>query len=359
MPTITITSPTSFVYGSGLTLSVNKGGSTGAVTYSVVNGNGSAYIDQQNSILWSQGAGSVTVTANVASDLNYSGGSVSQLFTITKADPNIIFTSPTYGAYNSTINLTISELTLGDFGPTAVVTYSVNNGSGSATISGSTLSLNSVGFVTVTANLAANNNFNAGSASTRINIGKADQTIVFNQPPTKRYGDPPFQLIATSSSGLPVSFSNTNTSVATIVGNVVTIQGVGTTTIYATQSGNQNYKYAPAVFRTLTVQNSNGARIASEEPQQEHAKNEEPNVEEIIVFPNPAVNQFTVALPERVKEDTPLSFYDMMGKQLISSAIPKGQWKVSVSLENISEGMYLVKIGYGDYGTVKKVMVQR
>jgi hypothetical protein len=49
----------------------------------------------------------------------------------------------------------------------------------------------------------------------------------------------------------------------------------------------------------------------------------------------------------------------MMGKQLISSAIPKGQWKVSVSLENISEGMYLVKIGYGDYGVVKKVMVQK
>jgi Secretion system C-terminal sorting domain/PKD-like domain len=97
------------------------------------------------------------------------------------------------------------------------------------------------------------------------------------------------------------------------------------------------------------------ARKAANEP----VNDDSPNVTELSVFPNPAVGQFTVALPERVKEDTPLAFYDMMGKQLISSAIPKGQWKVSVSLENISEGMYLVKIGYGDYGAVKKVIVKR
>jgi large repetitive protein len=83
-----------------------------------------------------------------------------------------------------------------------------------------------------------------------------------------------------------------------------------------------------------------------------------PNVAELSVFPNPAAGQFMVALPERAKEDTPLKFYDMLGKEMISSTIPKGQWKVSVSLENVLEGMYLMKIGNGD-GTVKKVMVRK
>ncbi|EAY28086.1 NHL domain-containing protein [Microscilla marina] len=82
-----------------------------------------------------------------------------------------------------------------------------------------------------------------------------DQTISFGlgSDATKKVGEAAFALTGTASSGLAVSFSSSNTSVATISGNLVTIVGAGTATITATQAGNDNYAPAPAVARTLTV----------------------------------------------------------------------------------------------------------
>lgn len=82
-----------------------------------------------------------------------------------------------------------------------------------------------------------------------------------------------------------------------------------------------------------------------------------PDVTEVTVFPNPATKFVTVALPERTKEEKPIYLYDMMGIPFINSKIPEGKWKVQLALENLPAGIYLVKVGYGDYGVVKKVMV--
>jgi uncharacterized repeat protein (TIGR02543 family) len=84
-------------------------------------------------------------------------------------------------------------------------------------------------------------------------ITKANQTISFGALANKTTADLPFNLTATVSSGLIVSYLSSNTSVATIVGNTVTIVGVGTTTITASQSGNTNYNSAADVAQTLTV----------------------------------------------------------------------------------------------------------
>jgi sugar lactone lactonase YvrE len=72
--------------------------------------------------------------------------------------------------------------------------------------------------------------------------GKANQTIDnFTSLPVKMFGDANFNLTATSSSSLPVTYQSTNPSVATIVGNIVTITGAGITTITATQIGNDSF----------------------------------------------------------------------------------------------------------------------
>lgn len=75
------------------------------------------------------------------------------------------------------------------------------------------------------------------------------------------------------------------------------------------------------------------------------------------MFPNPAKDLLTVALPERVAEGKAIYLYDAFGKLHVSSKIPQGKWKVSLELKGLPSGMYLVKVGYGDYGIVKKVMV--
>ena len=80
------------------------------------------------------------------------------------------------------------------------------------------------------------------------------QSITFDTLVRKRFLDPPFIVSATTTSGLPVSFLSTNTKVATINGNTVTIIGAGKTNIIAMQSGNSSYYGAYPVTRILNVE---------------------------------------------------------------------------------------------------------
>ncbi len=88
-------------------------------------------------------------------------------------------------------------------------------------------------------------------------IVQQSQSITFAALPVKTFGDSPFTLEATASSGLNVAFSSSNPAVATISGNTVTIVGAGTTTITATQAGNENYFAATPVDQILTVNKAN------------------------------------------------------------------------------------------------------
>ncbi|MEJ0058045.1 MAG: fibronectin type III domain-containing protein [Bacteroidota bacterium] len=83
--------------------------------------------------------------------------------------------------------------------------------------------------------------------------GLNNQIITFNALPVKVYGDAPFTLSGTSTSGLVLSYMSSNESVATVSGSTVTILGSGTTTITALQTGNTSFNAAPAVEQTLIV----------------------------------------------------------------------------------------------------------
>jgi hypothetical protein len=94
-----------------------------------------------------------------------------------------------------------------------------------------------------------------------------NQTITFNAIPSKTYGDAPFELTATASSGLPVSYTSSNTTVASISGQTVTILSAGTTIITASQAGNESYLAAADVFQTLTIAAPPPPTISSFSPQ--------------------------------------------------------------------------------------------
>jgi hypothetical protein len=95
---------------------------------------------------------------------------------------------------------------------------------------------------------------NSGTTSSVIFTYEAiNQTITFDQLAAKTYGDGNFNMTATATSGLTVSFASSNTSVATVSGNTVTIVGAGTTTITASQSGNGYYNAAENVTQELIV----------------------------------------------------------------------------------------------------------
>jgi hypothetical protein len=97
---------------------------------------------------------------------------------------------------------------------------------------------------------------NAGGSTTAtltVAVAKIDQTITFGSLPAVAYGAATLNLTATASSGLDVSYVSSDTTVATVSGNIVTILKAGVTEITASQVGNGNYNAAVAVTQILTV----------------------------------------------------------------------------------------------------------
>lgn len=80
---------------------------------------------------------------------------------------------------------------------------------------------------------------------------KLDQLITFDPLGNKTFGDPDFNVSATASSGLPVSFAFSGK--CTVTGTTVHLTGAGSCNITARQSGNNSYNPAPDVTRTFEI----------------------------------------------------------------------------------------------------------
>jgi hypothetical protein len=92
----------------------------------------------------------------------------------------------------------------------------------------------------------------AGSGQTKVTV-KTTQTISFGALPGRTFGDAPFALSATASSGLPVAFSSTTPAVCTVAGATVTLAATGTCGITASQPGDAQYFPAPDVLQQFAV----------------------------------------------------------------------------------------------------------
>ncbi|MFI5452270.1 FG-GAP-like repeat-containing protein [Pedobacter sp. UC225_61] len=79
------------------------------------------------------------------------------------------------------------------------------------------------------------------------------QNITFNALVAKTYGDADFDLTATASSGLQVTYTSSDNNIATILNGKVHILNSGTVTIYADQAGNGQYLAAPQASQVLTI----------------------------------------------------------------------------------------------------------
>lgn len=109
--------------------------------------------------------------------------------------------------------------------------------------------------VTYTFTVTATNGLGTGPASAASNAvtPSGQQAITFNNPGTQYFGTSP-TLSASASSGLPVTFSSTTTSVCTITsGGMLTFGSTGTCSINADQAGNAAYSPAPTVTQAFSV----------------------------------------------------------------------------------------------------------
>lgn len=80
---------------------------------------------------------------------------------------------------------------------------------------------------------------------------KAIQSIDFPAITDKTFADPPFNLNATASSGLTVSYSATGN--CTVSGDTVSLTGAGSCTIIASQPGDDIFNPAPDISRSFNI----------------------------------------------------------------------------------------------------------
>ena len=90
----------------------------------------------------------------------------------------------------------------------------------------------------------------SGSAS--LFVSKLAQFISFSTPRAKTYGDAPFPLIATSTSGLSVRFSVLD-GPGSILGTTLSLTGIGTVSVRASQAGNDTYYAASNMESNIEV----------------------------------------------------------------------------------------------------------
>lgn len=136
---------------------------------------------------------------------------------------------------------------------TAPIIYSSTN-TAVATVDASTGSVTVVaaGTTSITASVLQNDYYTVGTITATMTVIKADPTIIDFTDITKTFGDDDFTLTGTSSSTGAISYTVSDTTVATVSGNTITIVGAGTTSITLTQASDANYNSATATI-TLTV----------------------------------------------------------------------------------------------------------
>jgi Bacterial Ig-like domain (group 3)/MBG domain (YGX type)/PQQ enzyme repeat len=184
---------------------------------------------------------------------NYTVTAVNGALTVTAAATTTTLTAPGSAAYGATVTLTATVASTAGT-PGGTVTFfngTTALGTGTLTASGvATLTTSTLpgGTDNLTATYGAAGNFAAStSPSASIAVSGGSQTITFPAIASRAYGSTPFAVTASSSLGssYPVTIT-VKSGPATIAGGTVTLTGVGTVVLQATQAGNSQYAAATA-----------------------------------------------------------------------------------------------------------------
>jgi hypothetical protein len=221
---------------------------------------------------------------NLAADLTLSGTTHTNTGTYATdgwsfTDPNRNYASA-YGTVSDTINQASQTITFPvGINPStpAITSYTYSTGgsftlrastssglaasytsltTGVCTVNGKTAYIVTAGTCTIQATQTGNTNYSAATpVSYNFTINQALQTITYS-PAVTSYpysSGGTFNLSASSSASLTVSFASTTSGVCTITGTTAYIVTAGTCTIQATQTGNVDYSAATPVSVNYTI----------------------------------------------------------------------------------------------------------
>jgi len=156
---------------------------------------------------------------------------------------------------------------------------------------------------------------------------KYSQVITFNKLPSKTTKDPDFNPNATSSAGLEVSYTSSNSQIATVVNNLIHIVGAGTCTVTAFQLGNDTVYAATSVIQNLTV-----TKVISDEESKL-----------FIMHPNPAKNSLHLEIDAvEAPDGITVRIVSLSGKVMYNNKVEDLNFTLDLNFLKI--GMYFIQI---------------
>lgn len=242
-------------FGEAITLTAGVTiGATGVVTFKDSNENTLCTTDNLSSSAascsWTPSSiTTYSIRAVYAGDLTYSGSSSSVTsITVSKISQAITFTDPSNQAFsNATTPLTASS------NKGLAISFSSLSQT-TCSVSGSSVTLISVGTCQIAADQSGDSTRAAATRVTQeFTVSIADQTITFESISNKLLGVNPFNVVASTSSGLTLDITSTTSAVCTVTSGQVTILATGTCTIKANQSGNGNFNPATEQTQSFNI----------------------------------------------------------------------------------------------------------
>jgi len=75
---------------------------------------------------------------------------------------------------------------------------------------------------------------------------------------------------------------------------------------------------------------------------------------EVTLYPNPNHGQFTIALPKNISE-AQIEVVSSVGSTVYTNTVKNN---TPITIDNISKGIYFVKVNLGSKNVVKKIIVE-
>jgi gliding motility-associated-like protein len=237
-PVLTWAAPSAITYGTAL---------SDAQLYASANVPGTfTYAQPAGTVLHAGNGQRLTVIFTPTDALNYNSASVSTTINVTKATLIVSANSVTraFNQPDPTLSVSYSGLVNGDT-PDSFLTP--------VTISTTTSITSLVGTYPITVGGATSNDYAFRFVNGTLTITAIGRDLTFDKLPVKTYGDPDFDASASSTSGEPIIYTSSNSSVATVVNGLIHIVGAGYVTITASLPANPDYNTTPVVSQFMIV----------------------------------------------------------------------------------------------------------
>jgi hypothetical protein len=242
--------------GESILLYATKTGSTSAVVLSSLN------LDKltiSGNTATALAAGTATVSATLSSDLNYESATAQQVITITKGISSITITSANSGVESNTLTLTTTKT-----GSTGAITYTSSN-TQVVNIVGGVAVLGVPGQATITAVLAADNNYQAAQTTQLFTVStKGPSTITYTGNLSGLIDEVIALKVTKTGSTGNIVYTSQNTSIGIISGtSSLTLLAAGTVNITATLLGDNNFTEVSTTFQITSAKKPSSISIVS------------------------------------------------------------------------------------------------